>query len=131
VCELNTREAAVVDGSKFKVPGFTFDSAAVINLAEHKPNYMKYESASSADGFAVFSEIYYPKGWKATIDGKETEIMRADYVLRALHVPAGKHVIEFSFRPDAYYVGNKVTQASSWLMVLVLLGSLGWSLTKE
>jgi hypothetical protein len=131
VCELNTREAAVVDGSKFKVPSFTFDSAAVINLAEHKPNYMKYESESSADGFAVFSEIYYPKGWKATIDGKETEIMRADYVLRALPVPAGKHTIEFNFRPDAYYIGNKVTQASSWLMVLVLLGSLGWSLKKE
>ncbi len=131
VCDLSTHEAAVVDGSKFKVQSFQFDSAAVINLSEHKPNYMKYESQSAADGFAVFSEIYYEKGWKATIDGKETEILRANYILRALSIPAGKHLIEFTFKPDAFYVGNKVTQASSWIMMLVLLGSLGWSLKKE
>ncbi len=131
VYTVNTREVAVVDESKFNVPEFMFDSAAVINLAEHKPNYMKYESQSAMEGFAVFSEIYYPKGWKATIDGKETEILRADYVLRALHIPAGKHTIEFTFKPDAFYIGNKVTTASSWIMMLVLLGSLGWSLKKN
>ncbi len=130
VGELNTRETAVVDGSKFKVTGFKFDSAAVISIVEHNPNYLKYESESVEDAFAVFSEIYYPKGWKATIDGKETEILRADYVLRAMNIPAGKHTIEFTFKPDVYTIGNKVTQASSWIMVLVLLGSLGWTLKK-
>ena len=131
VGELNTRQAAVVDGSKFKVPSFKFDSTAMIKVTEHKPNYLKYESESILDGFAVFSEIYYPKGWKATIDGQETEILRADYVLRAMNIPAGKHIIEFTFKPEVYAVGNKVTQASSWLMVMALLGSLGWSLKKE
>ncbi len=131
VGELNTREAAVVDASKFKVQSFEFDSASTIKIIEHNPNYLKYESESATNGFVVFSEIYYPKGWKATIDGKETEILRADYVLRALNIPAGKHTIEFTFKPDAYVIGNKITQASSWLMVLVLLGSLGWSLKKD
>ncbi len=131
VCDLNTHATAVVDGSKFKVQSFKFDSAAVIHVVEQKPNYLKYESQSNGDGFAVFSEIYYPKGWKAKIDGKGTEILRADYVLRALNIPAGKHTIEFKFEPEVYYVGNKVTQASSWLMVLVLIGSLGWSLKKS
>ena len=79
----------------------------------------------------VFSEIYYPKGWHAFIDGKETTILRADYVLRALEVPQGKHIIEFKFEPSAYRVGNKITLASSWLVLLVTLGCLGWSVRKE
>ncbi|HYG18159.1 MAG TPA: YfhO family protein [Ohtaekwangia sp.] len=127
VCTVNTREVAVVDRSKFKVPDFTPDSTSVIREIEHKPNYLKYESESQVDGFAVFSEIYYEKGWKAFIDGKETPIMRADYVLRALPVPAGKHTIEFRFEPKAYFVGNKITTATSWVTVLVLLGTIGLS----
>ncbi len=73
VGEVNTREVAVVD-SKFQIPDSKFDSSATIKITEFKPKYLKYESQSSADGFAVFSEIYYPKGWHALIDGKETEI---------------------------------------------------------
>jgi len=127
VCELDTRNTAVVNASEFKVENFSFDSAASIHLTEHNPNYLKYESESQANAFAVFSEIYYPKGWIATIDGKETGIVRADYVLRALPIPAGKHTIEFNFRPKAYVIGNKVTAASSWIMLLVVLGSIGWT----
>ena len=82
-------------------------------------------------GFAVFSEIYYPKGWIALIDGKETQLLRADYVLRSLNVPAGKHTIEFRFQPKAYTIGNKISMASSWIMLLVLLGSIGWTLKRE
>jgi len=131
VCGLDTRHVAVIDASKFKAGSFSADSTATITLTEHSPNRMKYESQSQQNGFAVFSEIYYPKGWKATIDGKETEILRADYVLRALNVPAGKHTIEFKFEPAAYVTGNKVTMVASWMMLLVLLGSLGWSLREE
>ena len=131
VCELNTRQTAVVNSSEFKVESFTFDSTAAIRLVEHNPNYLKYESQSESNGVAVFSEIYYPKGWVATIDGKDVTIMRADYVLRALSIPSGKHTIEFKFQPSAYVTGNKITTASSWIMLLVLLGSIGWTLRKE
>ncbi len=128
VCSADTRNTAVIDGSKFTASDFGFDSTATINLLEQKPNYLKYESQSRENGLAVFSEIYYPKGWIAYIDGKETEIIRANYVLRALLIPAGKHTVEFMFKPDAYVVGNKITMASSWLMLLVVIGCIGWNL---
>jgi len=131
LCTLNTQTTAVVDASKFKTENITFDSTAQITLLEHKPPYLKYESNSSGNGLAVFSEIYYDKGWKAFIDGAEAPILRADYVLRALQVPAGKHVIEFRFEPKAYTVGNKVMFASSWVTVLILLGAIGISVKKE
>lgn len=130
-CGINTRHEAVIDESKFKIPSASADSAATITIAEHKPNYLKYESQSATDGLAVFSEIYYPKGWKATVDGKSAEILRADYVLRALAVPGGKHTIEFRFQPDAYFIGNKITLAASWILLLALLGSVGWTLKQE
>ena len=93
---------------------------------EHTPKHLRYASRSSANGLAVFSEIYYP-GWTATIDGREAEVIRVDYILRGLEIPAGEHTIEFTFRPKAYIVGNKVTTASSWLIVLLLVGSIVWS----
>ena len=127
VCTMDTKTTALVNDAEFKVENFAYDSAASIRLTEHNPNYLKYESESQAKGFAVFSEIYYPKGWIATIDGKESEIIRADFVLRALSVPPGNHTIEFNFKPNAYVIGNKVTTASSWIMILVVLGSLGWA----
>jgi hypothetical protein len=130
--EVDTKAVAVVDGSKFKTnPMDAFDSTASINLIDQKPNWLKYESQSLTDGFAVFSEIYYPKGWRATIDGQEASILRADYVLRALTIPAGKHTIEFTFEPKPYTVGNKITLASGWALLLMVLGSIGWSLRKE
>jgi uncharacterized membrane protein YfhO len=100
-------------------------------LLEHNPKFLKYESTSSANALAVFSEIYYPKGWIATIDGKEATILRANYILRALEIPAGKHTIEFRFEPKAYTVGNTVTMASSWLVLLVLLGSIGYTVWRD
>jgi uncharacterized membrane protein YfhO len=130
-CEINTLQTAVIDDSKFQIPVITPDSSSTIKLLDHKPNYIKYESQSTGDGLAVFSEIYYPKGWKATIDGKDTEILRANYVLRALAVPSGKHTIEFRFAPKAYVIGNKITMASSWILLLVVLGGIGWSLKKD
>ena len=131
--EINTRDVAVIDNSKFKTQDLkiAFDSAAIILLKEYTPPHIKYESQSSVDGLAVFSEIYYPKGWHAFIDGKETEILCADYVLRALAVPAGKHEIEFKFEPQPYLIGNKVTLASSWMVLLISLGCFGWSMKKD
>lgn len=127
---VNTKTTAVIQGAADQLKAQA-DSTANIAIAEFKPPYLKYESQSATDGVAVFSEIYYPKGWHAFIDGKETEILRADYVLRALAIPAGKHTIEFKFQPKPYVVGNKITMASNWVMLLVVLGCIGWSLKKE
>jgi hypothetical protein len=131
--EINTKDVAVIDNSKFKTQDlkFSYDSAASILLKDFTPPRLKYESQSAVDGLVVFSEIYYPKGWHAFIDGKETEILRADYVLRALSVPAGKHDIEFKFEPKPYVIGNKVTLASSWVVLLISLGCLGLSMKKD
>lgn len=123
-CSLNTRITAVIDASKVKVSATSYDSSGTIKLIDNNPKYLKYESKSSQKGLAVFSEIYYPKGWVATIDGKETNIIAADYILRALEIPAGNHTIEFKFQPKAYTVGNKVTKASSWVVMIFLLGSI-------
>lgn len=127
----NTKNEAVLDVSKFKLPVVESDTTASINLTSYQPNELVYESNSTTNGLAAFSEIYYAKGWKAYIDNQETEILRVNYVLRALAVPAGKHEIKFEFKPDAYYIGNKITTASSWLVILILLGSIGLSLRKN
>lgn len=125
-CDANTRTIAVVDTTKFKVGNIAADTSATIRLVEQTPKLLRYESRSSTNGLAVFSEIYYP-GWVATIDGKASDVIRVDYVLRGLEIPAGEHKIEFTFEPKAYTVGNKVTTAASWMIVLLLVGSIVWS----
>ncbi len=123
---------AFVDVSKFKVPTETFDnSQSVIQLTNYEPNYLRYESQSSTDGFVVFSEIYYPKGWTATIDGKASELIRANYVLRAMYVPAGKHVIEMKFDLPSYHTGNTISLLSSLLLIGGLVGIVFLEIVKK
>jgi uncharacterized membrane protein YfhO len=131
VCSINTKTTAVVDVSKFPLGNISGDSTGSIKLIENKPNYLKYESNAGTSGLAVFSEVYYAKGWVATIDGQEKNIIRANYILRALEIPEGKHTIEFKFQPKAYSVGNTVTMASSWLVLLALFGSIFYNLREE
>lgn len=126
VAQIDTRTTGVMDSTHFKVPHFVYDSSGRIELKEAEPPYLRYESESATDGLAVFSEIYYPKGWKATIDGTPANILRVNYVLRSLAIPSGKHTIEFTFEPDAYFIGNKITMASSWLLWMLVVGSLGY-----
>jgi hypothetical protein len=130
-CSIDSKREAVLDESAFQLPVVTFDSTATIRLTETKPDYLKYEATTATSNLAVFSEIYYPKGWTAFIDGQEVPILRANYVLRALIIPAGSHTIEFRYAPKPYVVGNKITMASSWLMLLIVLGSIGWTWRKE
>ena len=122
--EINPATTAVMDQSKFKVPGITADSTAEIRLIKYNTNQLTYESHNQKDGLAVFSEIYYPVGWKATIDDKPANILRANYVLRALHIPAGDHTIEFSFKPKSYYVGNKITAAATGVYIVLILAGI-------
>jgi uncharacterized membrane protein YfhO len=93
-----------------------------IMLKSYKPNELVYESKSSDEKLAVFSEIYYPAGWKSFIDGRETPYFRADYVLRAIIVPAGNHEIKFTFEPASYFTGNKISYASSAIFILLVAG---------
>jgi hypothetical protein len=123
---LSSKDTAVLDKreqSKVTVKPH-FDSAAKISLVKNMNDEITYRSEASTDQFAVFSEIYYPNGWKAYIDEKETPIVKVDYALRGLNVPAGNHVIRFSFAPASYNLGNTVTLVSGIISILALLACL-------
>ena len=98
------------------------DPAAKITLTSYNPDHMVYQSGSTTAMVAVFSEIYYNKGWKMLIDGKEQPYFRADYVLRAAQIPVGNHKIEFIFHPASYYTGEGISLAGSILLVFALGG---------
>jgi uncharacterized membrane protein YfhO len=106
------------------------DTLSVIKLIEYQPNHLVYSSKSSADQLAVFSEIYYDKGWNAYIDGKPAPYFRTDYVLRAMIVPAGDHTIEFKFEPRVYKIGENISLISSILLILLLIGGLYYETRK-
>ena len=91
-----------------------------IKLTNYNPDHLTYEYSTSKDVIAVFSEIYYNKGWKMYIDGVEKPYFRADYVLRAAQLEAGNHKLEFIFHPNSYYTGEKISLAGSILLVLGL-----------
>jgi hypothetical protein len=93
-----------------------------IELVSYQPDELLYKYSAREEKLAIFSEIYYPAGWKCYIDGKENKYFRADWVLRGMVVPAGDHEIKFTFRPASYYVGNKVSLASSVLLILLCAG---------
>ena len=118
-------ETAFVD-EKFSndLTGYTAgkDSSSKIHLVTYEPNDLNYEYTAPKQQVAVFSEIYYQPGWLATVDGKETPIFRANYVLRAMLLPAGSHKVEMKFQPSSYYTGEKVSLATS-VLILILLGS--------
>ncbi len=125
---LNTRFQAVIDKKFAKnIPSdkVVLDSTASIKLVHYQANEIKYISNNMNDGLAVFSEIYYPKGWHATIDGKEADISRANYVLRALWIPKGEHEIVFKFQPEIIKIGDKIMIGSNILLFGLLLLGLG------
>lgn len=109
---------------------FQKDSTATVQLTSYKPNHLQYVSNNQNNGFAVFSEMYYKNGWKATIDGKEATILRVNYALRGLEVPAGKHKIDFKFEPQVVKTGSTIALISSLLM-LVLIGAGVYFLRKK
>jgi len=98
---------------------------------EEIPNKLSYKSKAETDQLAVFSEIYYAKGWNAYVDGKLAPHMRANYVLRAMKIPAGEHKIEFKFEPSIWKIGNTISLIGSILFYIVLLGSIGFYFYKQ
>ena len=130
ISDVNLSNTAVVSEEFRSLAGeiTTADAPAfedVIKLTNYSPNKLTYQCETTSDRVAVFSEVWYPAGWIATIDGKPAEIFRANYTLRALKVPAGSKVIEMEFRPDSYYKGATYSRiASSILLVLLAIGGL-------
>lgn len=123
----NLRSVAVVD-KRFQqeLSSFTprVDSTASITLVSHTPNEVVYRTRNNAEALAVCSEIYYPEGWSATIDGVETPIIRANYILRGVRVPAGVHEIRFRFSPESIATCEAIAWGSSGLLLLLALCAL-------
>jgi uncharacterized membrane protein YfhO len=100
---------------------FTKDTTAKINLTSYKPNHLTYTTTSKSNQLAIFSEIYYDKGWNAYIDGKPTTHFRANYILRAMKIPSGKHTIEFKFEPKSWQIGSIISLTSSIILIISLI----------
>jgi hypothetical protein len=125
---IDSKNEAIVNqkefGTQLKNTSFVKDSSATITMNSYQPNHLKYNSNNSNPGLAVFSEMYYAEGWNATIDGKAASHFRADYVLRAMEIPSGKHSIEFKFEPQVVKTGSAIALVSSILMLLLLIGGV-------
>lgn len=122
----NPKDTAIVQESfKTDIPFMPqADNSASIQLIKNDNDIITYTSNAATNQFAVFSEIFYRGGWKAYIDGKETPIVKVNYVLRGLAVPAGKHEIVFRFEPHGFYTGKKVTTVFSSVLLFLLAAGL-------
>lgn len=125
---IDLRRQAVAD-KKFEsfLQGFSVspaDSASTVMLTDYDSNFITYHVDAKKDELAVFSEIYYPRGWQITIDGQPAQMLRANYTLRALPIPAGTHTVEFRFEPASI----KVTDAVAYAALLVMLLTVAWIL---
>jgi len=123
--KINPSTEAVIDKifndqvTKSSYPGSEDDK---IELKSYKANELIYNSSTKEERLALFSDIYYPAGWKSYIDDKESNYFRADYVLRAMVIPSGEHEIKFIFKPSSYTVGNKISMASSLIFIIITAG---------
>lgn len=122
-------DSTAVADAKFKaILGEEFATKAqgdTIFETTYAPNELNYHAVSQNGGVAVFSEIYFPWGWKATIDGEPVEIARVNYVLRALKVPAGEHSINFKFEPDTVIAADRIAYFAICIMYIAAIASIG------
>jgi hypothetical protein len=95
----------------------------VITMTDLKPNYVKYDAKVSESRLAVFSQIWYPYGWNAYLDGKKTEHIRANYAMRAMLIPTGQHSVEFRFEPKSLKTGKTISLIGSFLILLLVIGT--------
>lgn len=119
----NLRDTAVLQESFANgIAQPQFDSTASIRLTHFDNDTLVYQFEAASQQFAVFSDVYYPAGWNAYIDGQKAEYVKANYALRGLSVPAGKHEIKFVFEPDSVKTGMQLSYIGSWLVLLFVLG---------
>jgi|TARA_R110000851_G_scaffold77514_3_gene170583 hypothetical protein len=131
---LDTKKTAVINKeflSKIPSQKIERDSTATIELFSYQPNHLVYEASTKSPQLAVFSEVYYPKGWSAYINGKPAEYFRANYVLRAMVIPAGNNKIEFKFEPKVIQTGSTISLVSSIIFLLILLSGLYFAFRKK
>jgi len=131
--KLNTKDSAVID-DRFKADVASqpvYDSAATITLQKNGNDTIVYTTTAQAPQFAVFSEVYYPHGWNAYLDGKKAGYVRVDYLLRGMPVPAGNHTIEFRFEPNSYYTGWSLTLWTNIIILVFVLAGVGFEVLKK
>ena len=109
----------------------SYNTTGKIELVEYAPNYLKYEYDVDGEALAVFSEIYFPDGWTAYVDGVEASYFAADYVLRAMELPAGKHTVEWRFKAPGWGLATAITGISSWIILLGLIAVVVFELRKR
>jgi hypothetical protein len=124
---VDKRYKKLVDGLK-TYDYYATDTGKIV-LTKYAPDNLVYESTNTNEQLAVFSEIYYDKGWDVYVDGVQKEYLRANYVLRALRIPAGKHMIEWKFEPKSHEIAQLIATISS-IIVLLLMLFLGFKLVK-
>lgn len=124
---IDTKQTAVVDvGFEQDMAGLDLantDSLATITLVDYKPNYLKYDYSSNSAQLAVFSEVYYPKGWTAYVDGEPAPYFRANYILRAMNLPKGDHTIEFKFKAPLFDTISNITLIFSLIIIIWMLAT--------
>ncbi|WP_271855856.1 hypothetical protein [Patiriisocius marinus] len=131
---LDTKKTVVINASftdELPLDNIQRDSTATIELVKNTPNHLVYEAATKSPQLAVFSEVYYPKGWNAYIDGEKATYIRADYLLRAMTVPEGFSKIEFKFEPLVIKTGSAIALGSSIVLLLLVLGVIGFRMKKK
>ncbi|NVK50908.1 MAG: YfhO family protein [Cyclobacteriaceae bacterium] len=128
VGEIDTKAQATVNNEEF---GAVSAGAGRVSLVEHNPNTLQYQAEMDQGGLVVFSEIHYPKGWIAKVDGNEVPILRTNYLLRSIEIPAGTHEVEFSFEPSSYYATKTPMVIFQYLIVIALLGGIFLTYKKE
>ena len=124
---LDTKRTAIINkdfSNLLPTENIQRDSTAIIELLSHSPNHLVYKTDTKSAQLAIFSEVYYSKGWNAYIDDKPAEYFRANYVLRAMQIPSGEHTIDFKFEPQVVQTGGSISLASSILLMLVLVGGV-------
>ena len=128
----NLKDSVVIEKVAYAGPTqFTKDSSSTIQLTSFDNDTLTYQANCNQEQFAVFSEIYYPKGWNAYVDNKKADYLNVNYVLRGLPLSKGKHEIRFVFEPSSYEMGTKIMYASSFLIALVVLGGIALSFKKK
>ncbi|WP_010134070.1 YfhO family protein [Ochrovirga pacifica] len=120
--QFNSKKQVVVNTTEFKVKTVEKDSLASIELISYQPNELHYRYQANKPQLAVFSEIYYQPGWNAYVDGELTSHFRANYVLRAMNLPKGKHKVVFKFEPKVIAYGAKVSLVGYGLLILLSAG---------
>jgi hypothetical protein len=121
------RDTVILDKSLEKtIQQPSYDSTAYIKLVNYDNDAIEYATSAGSPQFAVLSEVYYPFGWNAYIDGKKVDHVKADYFLRGISVPAGNHKLEFKFEPSSYYTGRTISFVVSIILLLLILGTIFW-----